>query len=746
MALIEFKCKPEKKVYSSDDFKVYGCYVNRKMYPDIIFNKYNMVTIKGDFSELTLGTEYTIYGLQVEDKMGISYDVKNISRDKPNTPEQTRAFLYEVITSQQADVLLDIYPNIVEKIIKNDLNDIDLSKTKGVKEKTFEIIKRNVISNFQLFDLVNEFQGIFSLSVLRRIYDKYPSIDKIKQKLHEDPYECLCKLSNVSFKTADDMLLAIDKQGQESVKTGGKPIIYFGFDLKKSYQRLEACIRFILNENECNGNTYMTIADLKKDCQINCPEAMNNFIPIIKSGQDMWVDKVKMIIAKKSTHETEEYIASTLFKAKEIQNIWDCKYQDYRKLGDFELTDEQIKTLEYVCKYSVVIMNGFAGSGKSSSTKALINMLDANNKTYLLLAPTGRAAKVLSAYTQRQASTIHRGLAYNPSEGWGCNKDSKLDEDIIIIDEFSMVDIFLFEHLIEAIDFEKTKILIIGDDAQLASVGAGNILYDLLYLNVFPTITLNKIFRYGQGGLSTAATDIRESRAFLNEKSDKTQTIGDDSSFIYMPIAQEKMIGYAVKVYEKLLSQGYKKEDIGILSAYNVGDYGTIAINKVIQAKINPESECVKFGSTEYRLNDMVINTANNYKAVEFYSEDCLTGEDGDCFLANGEVGKIIKILPYGIVVDYDGMKIFHKKADLKNIKLAYAISTHKMQGSQVKIVILLVPKAHTYMLTSNLLYVGASRAKEKCYCLGNTVTINRAIKKKENYNRKTLLHEYKPL
>ena len=204
-------------------------------------------------------------------------------------------------------------------------------------------------------------------------------------------------------------------------------------------------------------------------------------------------------------------------------------------------------------------MNGFAGSGKSSSTKALINMLDANNKTYLLLAPTGRAAKVLSAYTQRQASTIHRGLAYNPSEGWGYNKDSKLNEDIIIIDEFSMVDIFLFEHLIEAIDFEKTKILIIGDDAQLASVGAGNILYDLLYLNVFPTITLNKIFRYGQGGLSTAATDIRESRAFLNEKSDKTQTIGDDSSFIYMPIAQEKMIGYAVKVYEKLLSQGYKK-------------------------------------------------------------------------------------------------------------------------------------------------------------------------------------------
>ena len=137
--------------------------------------------------------------------------------------------------------------------------------------------------------------------------------------------------------------LAIDKQGQESVKTGGKPIIYFGFNLKESYQRLEACIRFILNENECNGNTYMTIADLKKACQVNCPEAMNNFIPIIKSGQDMWVDKVKMIIAKKSTHETEEYIASTLFKAKEIQNIWDCKYQDYRKLGDFELTDEQIK-------------------------------------------------------------------------------------------------------------------------------------------------------------------------------------------------------------------------------------------------------------------------------------------------------------------------------------------------------------------------------------------------------------------
>ena len=713
--------------------------MNSFEYPDIQVSKYGTATIKGNVQELNLGVEYTVKAKEISDKYGVGYEVINIKREKPTTLAATRNFLYEILTPNQTDTLLEAYPDIVDRIMNNRLDDIDLNKTKGIKDYTFNVIKQKVIENFKLADLVEEFRGLFSLSIIKKLYDKYPSVEKIKEVIRTEPYECLCRLSGIGFKTADGMLLALEKESKQCKENGKNPILFFGFDLKPSYQRAKACVDYILNENETNGNTYVKVGDLKKQFEILVPEAIANLPLILKGDNDVIFDRESLSVCKKETYETEKYIAEKIKEGLSINTKWDCDCSQFRRLEGFELTLDQCKTSEYMCIYNIVMLVGYGGAGKSSSTQAFVNLLKHYNKSFLLLAPTGRAAKVLAGFTGENAMTIHRGLGYMPPNDWNFNSEHPLPYDVVIVDEFSMVDIFLFKHLLEAIDFNRTKLLIIGDDAQIPSVGAGNVLYDLLCYKKIPTITLDKVFRYGKGGLSTVATDARTQTEYLDKNKKGMQVFGEDQSYIFMPLQQDEIVDYTVKLYKTLLTKGYNVEDIAVLSCYNVGDYGVIELNKRLQEAVNPNPDAkIVFGDSEFRLNDIVMNYANDYKAV-LYNEEFLDDKN-TTFIANGESGMVDKIEHNSMVSNYDGTLIYYDKGKLKNIRLAYAITTHKSQGGQFKVVILITPRSHTFMLNSNLLYVGISRAKEKCYHLGEIKTVNNALKKKENFDRKTLL------
>ena len=643
------------------------------------------------------------------------------------------------MTPNQTDTLLEAYPDIVDRIMNNRLDDVDLNKTKGIKDYTFNVIKQKVIENFKLADLVEEFRGLFSLSIIKKLYDKYPSVEKIKEVIRTEPYECLCRLSGIGFKTADGMLLTLEKESKQCKENGKNPILFFGFDLKPSYQRAKACVDYILNENETNGNTYVKVGDLKKQFEILVPEAIANLPLILKGDNDVIFDRESLSVCRKETYETEKYIAEKIKEGLSINTKWDCDCSKFRSLEGFDLTPDQCKTSEYMCIYNIVMLVGYGGAGKSSSTQAFVNLLKHYNKSFLLLAPTGRAAKVLAGFTGENAMTIHRGLGYMPPNDWSFNSEHPLPYDVVIVDEFSMVDIFLFKHLLEAIDFNRTKLLIIGDDAQIPSVGAGNVLYDLLCYKKIPTITLDKVFRYGKGGLSTVATDARTQTEYLDKNKKGMQVFGEDQSYIFMPLQQDGIVDYTVKLYKTLLTKGYSVEDIAVLSCYNVGDYGVIELNKRLQEAVNPNPDAkIVFGDSEFRLNDIVMNYANDYKAV-LYNEEFLDDKN-TTFIANGESGMVDKIEHNSMVSNYDGTLIYYDKGKLKNIRLAYAITTHKSQGGQFKVVILITPRSHTFMLNSNLLYVGISRAKEKCYHLGEIKTVNNALKKKENFDRKTLL------
>ena len=737
--IVNFKCTPERLVYNSDEYKIYGCSVNSFEYPDIQVSKYGTATIKGNVQELNLGVEYTVKAKEISDKYGVGYEVINIKREKPTTLAATRNFLYEILTPNQTDTLLEAYPDIVDRIMNNRLDDIDLNKTKGIKDYTFNVIKQKVIENFKLADLVEEFRGLFSLSIIKKLYDKYPSVEKIKEVIRTEPYECLCRLSGIGFKTADGMLLALEKESKQCKESGKNPILFFGFDLKPSYQRAKACVDYILNENETNGNTYVKVGELKKQFEILVPEAIANLPLILKGDNDVIFDRESLSVCRKETYETEKYIAEKIKEGLSINTKWDCDCSQFRRLEGFDLTLDQCKTSEYMCIYNIVMLVGYGGAGKSSSTQAFVNLLKHYNKSFLLLAPTGRAAKVLAGFTGENAMTIHRGLGYMPPNDWNFNSEHPLPYDVVIVDEFSMVDIFLFKHLLEAIDFNRTKLLIIGDDAQIPSVGAGNVLYDLLCYKKIPTITLDKVFRYGKGGLSTVATDARTQTEYLDKNKKGMQVFGEDQSYIFMPLQQDGIVDYTVKLYKTLLTKGYSVEDIAVLSCYNVGDYGVIELNKRLQEAVNPNPDAkIVFGDSEFRLNDIVMNYANDYKAV-LYNEEFLDDKN-TTFIANGESGMVDKIEHNSMISNYDGTLIYYDKGKLKNIRLAYAITTHKSQGGQFKVVILITPRSHTFMLNSNLLYVGISRAKEKCYHLGEIKTVNNALKKKENFDRKTLL------
>ena len=713
--------------------------MNSFEYPDIQVSKYGTATIKGNVQELNLGVEYTVKAKEISDKYGVGYEVINIKREKPTTLAATRNFLYEILTPNQTDTLLEAYPDIVDRIMNNRLDDIDLNKTKGIKDYTFNVIKQKVIENFKLADLVEEFRGLFSLSIIKKLYDKYPSVEKIKEVIRTEPYECLCRLSGIGFKTADGMLLALEKESKQCKENGKNPILFFGFDLKPSYQRAKACVDYILNENETNGNTYVKVGELKKQFEILVPEAIANLPLILKGDNDVIFDRESLSVCRKETYETEKYIAEKIKEGLSINTKWDCDCSQFRRLEGFDLTLDQCKTSEYMCIYNIVMLVGYGGAGKSSSTQAFVNLLKHYNKSFLLLAPTGRAAKVLAGFTGENAMTIHRGLGYMPPNDWNFNSEHPLPYDVVIVDEFSMVDIFLFKHLLEAIDFNRTKLLIIGDDAQIPSVGAGNVLYDLLCYKKIPTITLDKVFRYGKGGLSTVATDARTQTEKLNKNKKGMQVFGEDQSYIFMPLQQDGIVDYTVKLYKTLLTKGYSVEDIAVLSCYNVGDYGVIELNKRLQEAVNPNPDAkIVFGDSEFRLNDIVMNYTNDYKAV-LYNEEFLDDKN-TTFIANGESGMVDKIEHNSMVSNYDGTLIYYDKGKLKNIRLAYAITTHKSQGGQFKVVILITPRSHTFMLNSNLLYVGISRAKEKCYHLGEIKTVNNALKKKENFDRKTLL------
>lgn len=752
----EFKGIVKKCICDYSNFKAYAVEVDKTKYPDIKLNKYQNVSVIGDFQSLIIDVTYKFKAIEEETKYGISYKAFIAEREVPTTIQEKEKFLKEIISKKQADTLLAIYPNIVDKVMNNDLDDIDLDRLSGIGEKTFNKIKEKIIENFSLSALIVEYGGCLSNSLLLKLLDKYKTIDNIRYKLQNEPYKTLCSLNRVGFKKTDSILLSIDDLNEKNRQQEIEPIIKFDEKLISSKQRCIEAILFLLKENESKGNTKANLMELRSECFKLVPEASDNFENAIDDDR-IYYNSETLEIALKYTYEMESNISQTIKNnIYNKDNIWNIDTEKYRNTENIVLTDEQIETLNKLCKYNIVILEGKAGTGKTNTIKSILNMLSDNNKAYGLLAPTGRAAKVMSKYTGRDASTIHREIAHNLFN----NKDIPQDEwdkiifsnGVVIVDEFSMVDVYLFYKLLESIDFSTTKLLLIGDSSQIPSVGCGNLLNDFIESKVIPTTTLTRIFRYGEGGLMKVATDTRNSKPYLNNSMKNKMTSFGKGDYIFIDTNSENITKNIVALYKKLLDKGFSVEDIQVLSAKNVGNGGSIELNNEIQKIANPnyaKSKFMKVGDITYYIGDLVIQKQNNYKAkidddddieedVEDDVEDDI--EDSVTFIANGESGIIEDIIDGEVIINFDGFRIKYTQSDMQLVKLGYAISIHSSQGGSARIIILCTPKSHTFMLNSNLLYTGLTRMRERCFHFGSINTINIAVKKKANLLRNTFM------
>ena len=727
-----------REIYMSDNWKIYAVNVDKEQYPLIKHTKYGDCSVCGDIHSLTPGEEYNFTCIEQSTKYGYSYKILNITKDKPKNESDVYTFLQEFLTFNQASELYREYPTIIDMVLNGEK--VDLSKLHGIGEKTFNNIKSKIIDNYKLFDIVAEYGGILTLSMIKKLYNEFSSVEKLRTALQNKPYSSLTKISGIGFKTADALLLQLESEGK----------IKFSFDLKTSKERCLACIMYFLEDNEIsNGNTKMSLLDLRKHVMTLTPACYHYFIDCIKENNDkIYINTDTADIALRHTYKTEEDIAYIIKDALKKNYKWFIDWKSYKNKGEYVLSDEQLKALELICNNQIAILCGFAGSGKTATTNTLIQMLMDNNKTFMLLSPTGRAAKVLSSYTKMPASTIHRGYGYRPGEGWGYNSENKVPHDIVIVDESSMCDVFLFWRLLDGINFSRTKLFIIGDAAQLCSVGPGNVLNDLINSKIIPSVFLTKIFRYNEGGLMQAATDTRNCKVYLKQASNIPVMLGKNKDYIFWNCDKEQMITNLSKLYSQLLEQGYNPSDIMILDAQNKGPYGTVAINNIIQKIANKNygsKNCLNIGDTTFYEGDLVMQTVNNYKSPVYLEDsayDFFNEEEKFTLIANGETGVIKEINKYYVIIDFDGTLIQYSNGDMKDIMLSYSCSTHRSQGGSARIIIFLSCSSHTFMLNSNLLYVGLTRTKERCFHLGNLGTVNRAIKIKENLKRKTFLED----
>ncbi|MDV3001025.1 MAG: ATP-dependent RecD-like DNA helicase [Chroococcopsis gigantea SAG 12.99] len=410
-------------------------------------------------------------------------------------------------------------------------------------------------------------------------------------------------------------------------------------------------------------------------------------------------------------------------------NNWLDRYTDSRGI---QLSPQQRQAVELIASSRIAILTGGPGTGKTMTTKVVTALWKAMGKTIALAAPTGRAAKRMTEVTGMQAKTIHRLLEFEPTTmGFKRNIDNPLPQDAIVIDETSMLDLFLAHSLIKAVK-PGSQLLLVGDMDQLPSVGPGKVLKDLIDSGIIPTIKLTQVFRQAaHSAIITAAHGIN--RGEYPRMEPLSQTPRTDCLWFDGGKEPERGIEALSTVLLNYLPKwGFQPAtDVQILSPMTRGSVGTRNLNTVVQKLLNPPGENkaeLKRGDMIYRVGDRVIQLKNDYDREVF----------------NGDLGIIESIDPIEqeLLIRVDDRSVVYDYADLNELGLAWAISIHKSQGSEYPVVIMPMYMQHFMMLNKNLLYTGLTRARKLAILIGDTRAVALAVNRKEEMERYTLLNQ----
>lgn len=625
--------------------------------------------------------------------------------------------LFKGIGEKQATAIVNALGKETLSRIKEDKHVLD--HIHGMNEKKRETIFHVLCSQDFDQEVLSFFMGhgisTRHLALIQAVYQ-----ERTLDVLQNNPYQMIDDIEGIGFKTADDLAL----------KIGVDPLDEHRIQAAIVYALKEACFQ--------DGSTYHGLDVIY--------QRFHRYIPMVDYEtfeirlQDV-VDMQKIMVEDQRYYPYELY-QSEITIAKTFQRWLHAPLYEYedseindlleslQKELSIEYDDLQKKAITLFLKQSAMILTGGPGTGKTTIVHAIIKLYRRLNpdEKMALVAPTGRAAKRLSEVTGIEACTIHRLLKWDlHTNTFAVNEKNPLDVDVLIIDEFSMVDSLLFSHLLLA-SSHVTRILLIGDDQQLPSVAPGHVLNDLLQTNI-PSVSLHRIYRQSQeSGIIQLAHSIRND-IYDPELFFQYQDIHFQSCLSY------EVVSYVKILVQKALQEGYDAHDIQVLAPMYSGVAGIDALNDCLQDLFNPHDEQkneLRVGKRLFREGDKVLQLKNRI--------------DDNVF--NGDIGTLVEIcykdnfeyLTDKIIVDFEGTIVEYSPQEFYTLTHAYCMSIHKSQGNEFKIVIMPVLKDYYMMLRKNLIYTGLTRAKQSLFLLGHHQSLQYGIANRHDDRRQTTL------
>jgi len=567
-----------------------------------------------------------------------------------------------------------------------------------------------------------------STNLAVKIYKTYG--DQSLEIVQKNPYQLERDIYGVGFKTADKIARAL-----------GLPVDH--------PSRIEAGLVFALNEMIDDGHVFVPKESLGERA-IELLEVSADLIsPALERLAQEDRIRADMVPLNNTSAERDRsavretagvYSSSVVYltplyfgekgvaeRLKRLANFSTVRTMNRALFSDQQLSDEQQSAIQMALTHPVSILTGGPGTGKTTCLKALINTLESQGMKYALASPTGRAAKRLSEATGRPAKTIHRLLEYSPIEGFKHNDENPLDLDFLVVDEASMLDLLLTNNLLKAVR-PGTRVLFVGDVDQLPSVGAGDVLRDLIDSNVVPVTRLNVIFRQAAHSKIITNAHLINQGKFPDFPKGKSE--GD--FFLFPAEDASAAADWIIQIVTERIPQKFGLDpihDIQVMAPIYRGPAGVTILNDRLQEKLNPAAhnkpERRLFGSV-FRLGDKVMQTQNNY--------------DKDVY--NGDIGFIqsMDVIEQILKVNFDGRSVAFDWSEADQLALAYVISVHKAQGSEFPAVVMPIVTQHYTMLQRNLLYTAITRARKLCVLTGSRRAINMAVRNNKVAQRFTAL------
>ena len=684
----------------------------------------HIITFTGYFHELNDMDTYLFYGkLVTHPKYGEQFQVDSYERCKPEEKDSIVDFLtsglFKGIGEKKAKAIVDVLGKDTLKIILE--NPDNLILIPGVTRKNIDTLHTKLQEYEASYETILTLTELgFSTKDAMIVYNFYKN--KTKNIIDTNIYQIIEDIYNMNFKKIDTIAL---KNGLA----------------KDSQIRVEATIVYIMNElSNAYGHSYY----FKEELLTYLPRVLGQNITeeLFLTSLDNLEKNLRIVRKEEKYYLKEMYEAETLItkrfrmlsheEDKVIKDI-DLKIKELEKLLGITYNEQQFLAIKNSILKKFIIITGGPGTGKTTIMKGVTELYRTINKLgyselqekIALLAPTGRAAKRMSESTLLKASTIHRFLKWQKETNkFQVNEYNKSRVEFVIIDEASMIDTYLMANLLKGIS-ANCKIVLVGDDHQLPSVGPGQVLHDLIESNSLEKVELTELYRQGKdSNILSLAYDIRQGK--VNEK---IFNIGEDLTFIKS--TPDQVIDNILEITDTYKDLSYK--DFQILCPMYKTIAGIDEINKHVQNRINKKSKNKKelpYGDVIYREEDKVLQLTN------------MPDEN----VYNGDIGiiKEIKTSPKKeIIIDFDGNIVKYTPSNFANFRLAYAISIHKAQGSEFDVVVIPIVKNFNKMLYRKLIYTGITRSKKKLYLIGDLASLNYAVSNDNADIRRTTIKDF---